>query len=108
MSNCPIFYDGVKLSAVSYCPSVKLSSFVLMVSNCPILHDGVKLSALSNCWRCQIVLLTFLVSNCPSCHIVPSPIILEVFDLVNCMNGVLLKQCGERSLYLCICVFSIS
>ena len=60
VSNCPILYDGVKLSAVSNCPSVKLSSFVLVVSNCPFCYDGVKLSLMSH-WPilfgwCQIVL----------------------------------------------------
>ena len=34
----------------------------------------------------------------------------EVLDLVNCMNGILFKQCvnGERCLFLCIGVFPIS
>ena len=45
-----VFTHGVKLSAVSNCPGVKLS--------------GVKLSAVSNCPP------TLPVSNCPRCQIV--------------------------------------
>ena len=54
MSNCPVCYDGVKLSTVSNCLSVKSSFFVLMMSNCPIVHDGVKLSVVSNCPPCMV------------------------------------------------------
>ena len=70
----PFCYDGVKLSTVSNCPSVKLSKcqivlfcigdvklfffFVMMVSNCPMcqIFLCVKLSYVSNCLRCQILL----------------------------------------------------
>ena len=55
-----VFTHGVKLSAVSNCPGVKLSGVKLSaVSNCPVSNcpgvklsanmGGVKLSAVSNC-----------------------------------------------------------
>ena len=62
-----VFTHGVKLSAVSNCPGVKLSGVKLSaVSNCP------PTLPVSNCPRCQIV----LVSNCPR---IPWIIFLKVF-----------------------------
>ena len=52
---------------------VQLSLFEMMVQNCPLCYDGVKLSAESNCpllyWWCQIVLFCMMVSNCLQCQI---------------------------------------
>ena len=53
---------------------IQLSLFEMMVSNCPLCYNGVKLSAESNCpllnWWCQIVLFSMMVSKCLQCQIV--------------------------------------
>ena len=74
MSNCPLCYNDVKLSKVSNCLSVKLSSFVLMVSNCP---------------QCQIVLGSYPCSSQTSALVVPksSPSSAKILRFPEYNNG---------------------